>query len=298
VAVVGQKLPQPGFWMAVLLVLLVLGIQIALSIPLTMANWVIEHGMHRAAPHLERQPILIGCINIVACGGAIALGLWLNRLSFRRVLPIWRISGQQVFGVAVSLTGAAVLLSEADNAFRSVLPPPRFLIDLMKEMFFSEETVVSRVWLLVIIAPITEELLFRGIILRGLLSRHRPATAVVVTAILFTVLHLNPWQSVSALFLGIVLGWFYVRSGSVAICIFGHATYNSMVVVFPVLPWSIPGMTTPPDLTKVEFQPWWLDLSGLAVLLVGLWIFRRSTPPEPRVITENTGNGSFGSPPS
>lgn len=160
--------------MAVLLVLLVLGIQIALSIPLTIANSVIEHGMHRAAPHLERQPILIGCINIVACGGAIALGLWLNRLGFRRVFPVWRISAQQVFGVAVSLIGAAVLLSEVDNAFRSVLPPPRFLIDLMKEMFFSEEAVVSRVWLLVIIAPITEELLFRGIILRGLLSRINP----------------------------------------------------------------------------------------------------------------------------
>jgi membrane protease YdiL (CAAX protease family) len=298
VAVVGQKLPQPGFWMAVLLVLLVLGSQIALSIPLAIANLVIEHGMHRAAPHLERQPILIGCLNIVAFGGAIALGLWLNRLGFRRAFPAWRISGQQVFGVVVSLIGAAVLLSEADNAFRSVLPPPRFLIDLMKEMFLSEETVVSRVWLLVIIAPITEELLFRGIILRGLLSRHRPATAVVVTAILFTVLHLNPWQSVSALFLGIVLGWFYVRSGSVAICIFGHAIYNSMVVIFPVLPWDIAGMTPSSDPTKVEFQPWWLDLSGLIVLLVGLWIFRKSTPPAPPVITEHPGNGGLGSSPS
>ena len=283
--------------MAVLLVLLVLGIQIALSIPLTIANSVIEHGMHRAAPHLERQPILIGCINIVACGGAIALGLWLNRLGFRRVFPVWRISAQQVFGVAVSLIGAAVLLSEVDNAFRSVLPPPRFLIDLMKEMFFSEEAVVSRVWLLVIIAPITEELLFRGIILRGLLSRHRPVTAVVVTAILFTVLHLNPWQFPSALSLGIVLGWFYVRSGSVAICILGHAIYNSMVVVFPVLPWNIPGMTTLPDLTQVEFQPWWLDLFGLVLLLVGLWVFRRSAPPEPPVITQYTGNGGSGSRP-
>ncbi len=281
-----------------LLVLLVLSIQIALSIPLAIADVVIELGMHRPAPHLERQPILIGCINVVAFGGAIALGLWLNRLGFRRAFPSWRISNQQALGVAVSLIGAAVLLSEADNAFRFVLPPPRFLVNLTKEMFLSEENVVSRVWLLVIIAPITEELLFRGIILRGLLSRHRPATAVVITAILFTVLHLNPWQFLSALFLGIVLGWFYVRSGSVAICILGHAIYNSTIVVFPVLPWNIPGMTPSSDLTKVEFQPWWLDLCGLVVLLVGLWIFRRSTPPEPPVITENTGNGSSGSPPS
>ena len=284
--------------MAVLLVLLALGIQVALSIPLAIANLVVELGMHRAAPHLERQPFLVGCVNVVACGGAIAFGLWLNRLSFRRAFPSWRISAQQAFGAAVSLIGAVVLLSEADNAFRFVLPPPRFLTSLMREFFFSEETLVSRVWFLVIIAPVTEELLFRGIILRGLLSRHRPATAVVITAILFAGFHLNPWQFCSALFVGILLGWFYVHSGSVAICILGHAICNSMVVVFSVLPWDIPGMTVTSDLTKVEFQPWWLDFSGLVVLLVGLWIFRRSTPPEPPVITENTGNGSSGSPPS
>ena len=275
--------------MAVLLVLLALGIQVALSIPLAIANLVIELGMHRAAPHLERQPILIGCVNVMAFGGAIALGLWLNRLGFRRAFPSWRISNQQTLGVAVSLIGAAVLLSEADNAFRSVMPPPRFIINLMKEVLLSEENVASRVWLLVIITPITEELLFRGIILRGLLSRHRPATAVVITAILFAVLHLNPWQFLSALFLGIVLGWFYVRSGSVAICILGHAIYNSTVVIFPVLPWNIPGMTPSSDLTIVEFQPWWLDLAGLVMLVMGLWIFRRGTPPAPPIITENSG---------
>ena len=288
----GQKLPQPGFWIAVLLVLLVLGIQIALSIPLAITNLVIEFGLHRAAPHLERQPILIGCINIVACGGAIALGLWLNRRSFRRAFPNWRISTQQALGVAVSLIGAAVLLSEADNAFRSVLPPPRFLMDVMKEMFFSQGNLVSNVWLLVIVAPITEELLFRGIILQGLLCRYRSTTAVVITAILFTLLHVNPWQFCSALALGLVLGWFYLRSGSLAICILGHAIYNSMVVIFPLLPWNIPGMTTPPDLTKVDFQPWWLDVFGLVVLLVGLWIFRRTTPPVPPIINEETGNST------
>jgi hypothetical protein len=118
---------------------------------------------------------------------------------------------------------------------------------------------------------------------------------VVITAILFTVLHLNPWQFLSALSLGIVLGWFYVRSGSVAVCILGHAIYNSTVVIFPVLPWNIPGMTPSSDLTIVEFQPWWLDFAGLVMLVMGLWIFRRSTPPAPPIITENSTEGSSGS---
>jgi hypothetical protein len=28
----------------------------------------------------------------------------------------------------------------------------------------------------------------------------------------------------------------------------------------------------------VEFQPWWFDLSGIGLLVIGLWIFRKATP--------------------
>ena len=264
--------------MAVLLALLVVGIQVALTIPVAIADLVIGFGMHRPIPHLERQPIVIGCINVLAFSGAIALGLRLNRIRFRHAFPISGIPAMQAIGAAISLLGVAVLLSEVDNAFRFVLPPPKALTGLMKELIASEQNAFSRVLLLVIIAPVTEELLFRGIILRGLLSRHRPAIAVVLTALLFAILHFNPWQFLSALFLGMVLGWFYLRTGSVAMCIVGHSIANGLVVIFSVLPWDIPGMTGTPDLTQVVFQPWWLDVSGLVVLLLGLWLFRRATP--------------------
>ena len=38
-------------------------------------------------------------------------------------------------------------------------------------------------------------------------------------------------------------------------------------------------MTGTIDFSNVEFQPWWLDLTGLSLLLVGLWIVRQATPP-------------------
>jgi uncharacterized protein len=297
VAVAEQKLLQPGFWMAVLLALLVMGIQIALSIPFTIADFVLQFGMHQPPLHLATQPIVLGGINIMALGGATALGLWQNRLSFQRAFPGWWISAHQALGVAVSLIGAIVLSSQAENAVRYILPPSQFFIELMKQIFLSQN-VVSRVWLLVIVAPITEELLFRGIILRGLLSRYRPATAVVITALLFAFIHLNPWQFFSALFLGLVLGWFYARTRSVAICILGHAIQNSMSVIFSVVPWDIPGMTAPPELSTVEFQPWWLNTFGLIVMLAGLWIFRRSSPPAPPIIDEVTKNSVDSSQPS
>jgi len=265
--------------MAALLVLLILVLQVALSVPLGIIDVVWEHGLHQASPQLERQPLLIGCINLVAFGAVTALGLYLNRLPFRRAFPIGQITVRQVVGVAVTILGAGVLLSEADNVFRALLPPPRWLLELLKDVFFAQDKLLSRIFLLVIVAPVTEELIFRGIILRGLLSRHRPAVAVTLTALLFAALHLNPWQLLSALFLGIAFGWFFLRIGSVPLCILAHAMANGLTIFFTLIPLDIPGMTGTPDYWTVVFQPWWLDLCGLGVLVAGLWVFRQATPP-------------------
>jgi membrane protease YdiL (CAAX protease family) len=274
-----QKLAQPNLGMAVVLALMVVGIQIVLAVPLGIIDVVVELGMHLPSPQLERQPLIIGCINLLAFGGAIALGLYLNRLPFRRAFPMRRVAVMQLTGVAILLLGGAVLLSEADNAFRWLAPPPRWLADMIRDLFAAEDKLLSRVFLLVLVAPVTEELLFRGIILRGLLSRHRPAVAVALSAALFTAVHLNPWQFCSAFALGILLGWLYLRTASLTLCVFTHAFFNGLSILFSVLPLEIPGMTGTPDFRNVMFQPWWLDIIGLSLVLVGLWIVRRATPP-------------------
>ena len=264
--------------MAALLAVLVLFVQVVLAVPLGILDVVIEHSLHRPPPHLEQQPLLVGSINLIAFGAAIALGLSLNRLRFRHAFPIGRITALQVAGVAVTLLGSAVLLSEADNFLRALLPLPQWLSNWLSGLFLAHDKLLSRILLLVIIAPLTEELLFRGIILRGLLSRHRPAVAVVLTALLFAALHCNPWQFLSPLFLGIAFGWFYLRTGSVGLCVLAHAFSNGLAIVLPMLPLDIPGLCGTPEHGKVAFQPWWLDLSGLGLLLFGLWTFHRAAP--------------------
>jgi membrane protease YdiL (CAAX protease family) len=274
-----QKLAQPNWWMAVVLALMVVGLQIVLTVPLGIIDLVVELGMHLPSPKLERQPLIIGCVNLLAFGGAIALGLYLNRLPFRRAFPVRRVTAMQLTGVAILILGGDVLLSEADNAFRWLAPPPKWLAALLKDVFAAEDKLLSRIFLLVLVAPLTEELLFRGIILRGLLSRHRPAVAVALSAALFTAVHLNPWQFCSAFCLGVMLGWFYLRTGSVMLCVISHAFTNGLSILFMSLPLGIPGMTETADFRNVTFQPWWLDLTGLSLLLAGLWIFRQATPP-------------------
>jgi membrane protease YdiL (CAAX protease family) len=82
-----------------------------------------------------------------------------------------------------------------------------------------------------VLAPVLEEMLFRGIILRSFLLQYPRWTAIVISATLFGVAHMNLYQYIVATILGIVAGWLYERSQSLIPCIVLHACYNSAVTL-------------------------------------------------------------------
>jgi membrane protease YdiL (CAAX protease family) len=272
------KLEKPGFWMAAVLALMVVVSQAILAIPLAILDEIFARVLQLPRPGLAQNPLMAGFINIIACGGAIAVGLWLNRLPPKKAFPLFRVRPAQLAAMAPLILGGDVLLSEADNLFRSIAPPPQFLLDAFREVFSGEGNLLSRIFLLVIVAPITEELLFRGVILRGLLGRYPRGVAVLLTALLFAAVHMNPWQFISAFFLGVAFGWFYLRTGSILLCILAHAISNGLFVLFTSLSVDIPGLTTQPVGGGVVFQPWWLDLIGVLLLMGGIFAFRAATP--------------------
>ncbi|MBI4603749.1 MAG: CPBP family intramembrane metalloprotease [Planctomycetes bacterium] len=90
---------------------------------------------------------------------------------------------------------------------------------------------------LVIVAPIAEELCFRGFLLRGLLARSSAAKAVASSSVLFAVFHLNPWQAVTGVVTGVLFAWAALRSGSLVLPVLGHMTVNGTVSILlgPIL---------------------------------------------------------------
>lgn len=80
-----------------------------------------------------------------------------------------------------------------------------------------------------ILAPVLEEMLFRGLILRSFLQRYPRWPAIFFSAILFGAAHLNIYQFVAAFFLGLFLGWLYERTHSLLPCIALHGIYNSAI---------------------------------------------------------------------
>ena len=86
-----------------------------------------------------------------------------------------------------------------------------------------------------LLAPLLEEVLFRGAIQGYLMRRHNPWTAIVCAALAFGILHWNPVQTLYATLLGVVFGWIYYRTGSLLSVIVGPVLNNSLATVVMLL---------------------------------------------------------------
>jgi len=89
---------------------------------------------------------------------------------------------------------------------------------------------------------------------------------------------MNPWQFLSALGGGVLLGWLFVRTRSLVPCILGHALFNSAAFSTSYLPFQIVGFNTVPNGGSVQFQPVWFDALGLGLTIAGLLLLKRMTP--------------------
>lgn len=165
----------------------------------------------------------------------------------------------------------------AVDAVSSALPPkPGWLEELMGSM------TGGRIWVdflcVSIMAPLFEEWLCRGVILRGLLHKMKPVWAIVISAAFFAVIHMNPWQAIPAFMLGCLFGWVYYRTGSLKLTMLMHFTNNTMALVASHIPaW--------------EEAENWVDILGgmywpyfvLSLVMVGLVVlaFLRIKPRTP-----------------
>ena len=81
-------------------------------------------------------------------------------------------------------------------------------------------------------APVCEELVFRGAILRALLRwTPRHWLAIAISALLFALIHANPAQMPHAFLIGLLLGWLYYRTDSIVPGIVYHWVNNSIAYV-------------------------------------------------------------------
>ncbi|MGM0369844.1 MAG: CPBP family intramembrane glutamic endopeptidase [Bacillota bacterium] len=115
-----------------------------------------------------------------------------------------------------------------------------------------------------VLAPIIEEIVFRGLILAGLADSYSRKKAIVVSAILFAVYHFNLFQLVPTFLVGLLLGYIYLKTRSVLICIFTHLIYNLIPVIVTQFQ-SVGGKV--PEMDKMNYI---VVIISLIALLTGI----------------------------
>lgn len=131
----------------------------------------------------------------------------------------------------------------------------------------------SALMAVVVIGPLVEEMLFRGIILNGLAARYTRIRAIVWSAVLFGVYHMEALKLAPAFLSGLVWGWWSVRTGSLLPALFGHVLINSMSVAGRYSTSSEGAV--PENSGDITSEAWIIFVAGAGLAGLGLWWFYR-----------------------
>jgi len=137
---------------------------------------------------------------------------------------------------------------------------------------------VSVLLALVLVAPITEELLFRGWLLQDLKEQYGTRRALIWSSLLFGLVHIGPAAVLYATLGGLVLGAVALRTKSTLASIAMHAGVNALPLLLPATLVRIEGFNTLTQ--RVEHIRWWLLLVAVAATAGALAIVWRSTADE------------------
>ena len=140
------------------------------------------------------------------------------------------------FRLALVASAATLAASFVAEPLTALLPPmPQWLEDTMKQLLEG-----SPLWATLlsvsVFAPLFEEWLCRGLVLRGLLRKMSPAAAISISAAFFAILHMNPWQAIPAFCLGLLFGYVYYRTGSLKLTMLMHCVNNTFAALISQVP--------------------------------------------------------------
>ena len=124
-----------------------------------------------------------------------------------------------------------------------------------------------------ILAPLAEEVIFRGAVLRTMLEHWEGSkrwTAIIISALLFGLAHMNPAQIPHAFLMGILLGWLYERSRSLIPCVVLHCVNNTIAYLMTAA-YPAPAITLRDILGGSQRAEWMAIGFSIMILLPALY---------------------------
>ena len=134
------------------------------------------------------------------------------------------VSGKTI-GLSIPLIVAGMIFINLCSEFLG-------LPDMMQDTFRAMSRNFFGIISIAIMAPLVEELLFRGAIQGHLLRKGmKPLNAILIASAVFGIVHMNPIQIPFAFAIGLIFGWLYYRTGSVVPGMIGHFINNTIACI-------------------------------------------------------------------
>lgn len=223
-------------------------------------------------PEIARMALPTEIALLVAIGYAVRR----TGLPWHRALMLGGFDTRVLVPLALVLIGSVTVFSELYLVMQKIIPVPagfeqalEKLLEISGPVDFAVTTGVA-----VLIAPVLEEALFRGVLLQGIARRRGPRSAVVWTALFFALFHLyNPWQMLPTFFLGLILAWVVLNTRTLWTGIALHGAFNAVSLALFAAPVDQASRTVPIGWFLVGIVAFLL--AGSVALLGGMmWIER------------------------
>jgi membrane protease YdiL (CAAX protease family) len=195
-------------------------------------GFVLQYGLgwfFKSHPIDQPHQLILGT---AAFHGGMLLGLLVYRLTFGRrqarlESPVFRAlqSGLVTFLVAMPVVTVVSLLWQGLLKLCQIPVETQEAVDLLRQT----DSAPLRFMLLVVaimVAPFTEELVFRAGLFRYLRTRLPRWAALLLPAVLFATLHLNLASFAPLVALAVVFAFAFERTGNIGTTIFAHALFN------------------------------------------------------------------------
>jgi membrane protease YdiL (CAAX protease family) len=228
----------PNFWGASLILALLVGLQIIFSMLAYDLGVRYEWGDPRA-----------GVITVLSCGIAFSLLMSYKKIGYKELFNATSNSVKNLIlvlliPIVLTVGGGVFWIADITNLMMLYFPvAEEEHLALSRMLSGGFVSIVS----VCVIAPIIEEMLFRGIVLRSFLVSYSATSAILLSSLLFALFHLTVTQLPVAFIMGCLLGWLYFRTRSLWPSILAHFLYNS----FTMFLWS----TYYSSETQVKFSP-------------------------------------------
>lgn len=214
----------PTILQGIHLIILYLFIQSVVDFPLALLDYF--NGTEYLYNPVKKVVLGVGSVLFI-----LIYGIKKSKAPVLEIFPIKVFNPLVLIPIATFIWGAHNVLDDVNHWVNKMIPAPPWFWELFSKIFDGDFGFTGVFLKVAVVAPIIEELIFRGLLLHGFRKNYNGFVSVFMSALLFSLFHLNPWQMPATFILGMLLGWVMLRTNNIFLAILGHSINNAWVLL-------------------------------------------------------------------